>query len=320
MAFTPITGGGVFSSANIRDINSNFAAVNKPDLWVRPQYGDNGTATGTYDRPFASMAGAFGSRLLNPGMTIGLLGVTFEEATTPIVNDITIVGMGTKPRQATTSGAANGGGSTWLSPASGAANELLNIKGQGWTVQNVFFNNSTASKAAIILTVSGTGDPPADPDASHATIDSCWFTGAFCGVTSTGLPNFVTISNNVFFGFGDSGDKAIGYAVGGGVKTLYAWQIYGNEFWGNNRHIQAGFSGASIHDNHLSYVNNGVTTAIFYDATNGANNAVFNNTFDVDSGNGGIATMFVLGTNDRFSANRLSTAVTTTQFSWGDPA
>ena len=32
------------------------------------------------------------------------------------------------------------------------------------------------------------------------------------------------------------------------------------------------------------------------------------------------ATMFVLGTNDRWSANTLSTAVTTTNFSWGDPA
>jgi hypothetical protein len=42
--------------------------------------------------------------------------------------------------------------------------------------------------------------------------------------------------------------------------------------------------------------------------------------FDVDSGNGGIAAMFVPGTNDRWSANALSTAVTTTQFSWGDPA
>jgi hypothetical protein len=31
-------------------------------------------------------------------------------------------------------------------------------------------------------------------------------------------------------------------------------------------------------------------------------------------------TMFVLGTNDRLSANSLSTAVATTQFSWGDPA
>lgn len=54
--------------------------------------------------------------------------------------------------------------------------------------------------------------------------------------------------------------------------------------------------------------------------TGGANNAVHHNYFDVDSGNGGIAAMFVLGTNDRWYVNSLSTAVTTTIFSFGDPA
>lgn len=315
-----ITGGGAFTAKNINDINANFAALAQPTIWVRPQ-ATVGSQDGSYEKPFATMAAAFSSRLCVPGCIIGLDGVLKEEVSTPIINDVTIVGYrSNKPRQATTSGVANGGGATWLSPASGGAAELLNIKGQAWTIRNIFFNNSTASKAAIILTVSGTGDPPADPDASHAVIDGCIFTGAFAGVWSTGLPNFVTISNCTFFGFGDSGDTAIGYSVGGGVKTLYGWQIYGCEFWGNSRHIQAAFSGASIHHNHLSYINGGVTTAIFYDATNGLNNAVWQNAFDVNSGNAGIAAMFVLGTNDRFSANSLSTAVTTTQFSWGDPA
>jgi len=315
-----VTGGGAFTRQNINTINSNFSALSEPDVWVRPQATVSGSTAprGSYENPYGTMASL--AALIKPGLVIGLEGVLFEEYSTPNVADVTIRGMGNKPRQATTGGVANGGGATWLSPASGATTHLLTLNGQAWNVENIFFNNSTASKAAINIVVSGGGDPPVDPDGSHTTIDGCWFTGAFCGVLSTGLPNFVTVRNSVFFGFSDSGDKAIGYAVGAGAKTLYAWQIYGNEFWGNDRHIQAGFSGASIHHNHLSYINNGVTTTIFYDATNGKDNAVFDNTFDVNSGNGGIATMFVLGTNDRFAGNRLSTAVTTTQFSWGDPA
>src|SRR5262245_13328231 len=117
-SLTTITGGGAFTSQNIRDINSNFAVVSNPDLWVRPQNtASNAAANGTYDRPFASFTAAGPS--MRPGMTVGLLGVTLEEFSSPRVNDITIVGMGNLPRQATTSGVANGGGSTWLSPSGG---------------------------------------------------------------------------------------------------------------------------------------------------------------------------------------------------------
>lgn len=323
MALQTVTGGGTFSRLNVSQLNSNFSALANPDMWVRPQ-NTNPTAApdGTYEKPYASMTAV--APYLQPGMVVGVLGVLRDEFVAPLgLNDITIRGMGNKPRQATTSGVANGGGATWLSPSAGATSTttpLCNLRAQAWTLENLFMNNSATNAPAVLLTVTGGGDPPTEPDASHATIDGCWITGAKYGISSTGLPNFVTVKNNVLFGFGDSGDTAIAYAVGSGSKTLYGWQINNNEFWGNSRHIQAGFSGASIHDNHLTYINGGVTTAIFYDATGGQDNAVFDNTFDVNSGNAGIAAMFVLGTNDRFSGNRLSTAVATTQFSWGDPA
>jgi hypothetical protein len=323
MALQTISGGGVFSRLNISQINSNFNTLANPDLWVRPQNtSSNAAPDGTYERPYASVTAA--APYFQPGMVVGLLGVLRDEFTAPLgVNDITIRGMGTKPRQATTSGVANGGGATWLSPLAGATSTttpLINVRAQGWTFENLFFNNSATAAPCVMLTTSGTGDPPADPDASHASFHGCWFTGADDGISSTGLPNFVTIDGCTFFGFADATDIAISYAVGGGVKTLYGWTIKNNEFWGNARHIIAALSGASIHHNHFSYINNGVTTSIFYDATNGKDNAVFENAFDVNSGNAGIAAMFVLGTNDRFSANSLSTAVATTQFSWGDPA
>jgi hypothetical protein len=319
-----VTGGGALTRKNIDVINSNFASVGQPDFWVRPQNTKPGTADGSYDNPFATVGAALASPLLRPGMVIGLLGVTREELVGPLgVNDITIRGMATQPRQATTSGTANGGGATWLSPSAGATTTttpLCLVKGQGWRFENIYFNNSATAAACVMLTMSGTGDPPADPSPEHTSFYNCYFTGAIYGIRASGGPNFVTIDSCSFFGFGDSGDTAISLITGAGVHTNYGWVIKNCEFSGNDRHIQGALSGASIHDNHFTYINNLITTTIFYDATGGKDNAVYRNAFDVNSGNGGIATMFVLGTNDRFSANSLSTAVTTTNLSWGDPA
>jgi hypothetical protein len=316
-----ITGGGAFTAGNIRDINNNFSALSQPDLWVRPQAYVSG-ADGSFDRPFATVGAALS--VSRPGYVIGLLGVTREELVMPLgLNDVTIRGMVPTPRQATTSGVANGGGATWLSPLAGATTTttpLVTVRAQGITFENIYFNNSASAAPCVLLLMNGAGDPPIDASAEHATFYNCFFTGAFHGLRASGGPNFCVVDSCRFFGFGDSGDTAISNTVGAGVHSLYGWVIRNCEFWGNSRHIQAGLNGASIHDNHFSYINNGVTTAIFYDATGGLDNAVYRNAFDVNSGNAGIAAMFVLGTNDRFSGNSLSTAVTTTNFSWGDPA
>jgi hypothetical protein len=134
-----ITGGGAFTARNIAAINSNFAAVEAIDYWVRPQAAVP-DADGTYAKPFASLT-ALGSRVTS-GVRIGLEGVLKEEYSSPIVNDVTIIGARSNtPRQATTSGVPNGGGATWLSPTSGTGS-LLTINGQGWRVENIYFNNT----------------------------------------------------------------------------------------------------------------------------------------------------------------------------------
>lgn len=319
MALVRITGGGAFTAKNIATINANFDAVTVPDIWVRPQDGHNASADGSYDKAYATMAGAIGSPLFKPGVVIGLLGVLLEEVTAPIVNDITILGMANAPRQATTSGAPNGGGSTWLSPTSGTGS-LLTIRGQGWRVQNIYFNNSATGATTGCIKLVGGGDPPLTADAGGATIEGCTFTGEANGIYIDGGPGFLNILNNKFMFFDSSGDCAI--LAGGSGGTGYGTRLVGNRFEANLTHIKALATayGWLLTENHLSYTNGSVTTSVFIDFTGGNQNSVYNNTFDVDSGNGGIATMFVLGTNDRWAANRLSTAVTTTNFSWGDPA
>lgn len=317
MSLATLSGGGAFTARNIADINSNFSALAGVDYWVRPQAAVP-DADGTYDKAFASMT-ALGSRVVS-GVRIGFEGVLKEEYSGPIVNDVSIIGARSNaPRQATTSGVANGGGATWLSP-SGGTGSLLTVNGQSWDIANIYFNNSATGATTAGVKLVGGGDPPLTADAGGTTIRDCTFTGEANGIYIDGGPGFLRILGNTFFFFDSSGDCAI--LAGGSGGTGYGTRVIGNFFESNLTHIKALSTAYAwvVAENHMSYVSGGVTTGVFLDFTGGNQNSIYDNTFDVDSGNGGIATMFVLGTDPRASANRLSTAVNTTQFSWGDPA
>lgn len=316
-----VTPSGTFGRTQASIINSNFAAVSQPDLWVRPQYGNNQTADGTYAKPFATMTAALSSSLCVPGVVIGLLGVLFEEVSGPIINDITIRGMATQPRQATTSGAPNGGGATWLAPASGASTHLCIVKGQGWRFENLYFNCATASQACVQVLMSGSGDPPADPSAEHTSFYNCIFTGAKYGILASGGPNFCTIDTCRFFGFADSGDTAIASVTGAGVHSLYGWIIKNSQFYQNAIHIDIAAASPEICYNWFGYVNSGVTTTTQLDMTGSDNAAIHDNNFSVPFNQAGLSAMFVAGTSDRYSRNTLGTACLTpmTGQVWGKP-
>lgn len=240
----PITGGGAFTAKNIQQINANFAAVSNPDVWVRPQSGNNTTADGSYEKPFATMAGL--SRVLHAGMVVGLEGVLFEEYTAPLgVNNVTIVGACDVPRQATTSGVPNGGGATWLSPSTVTNSAaLIRVQAQGWTLRNIYFNSSATSNGCVQPYT--TGDPPLAADGAHLLIDNCILTGAAFGVYASGGTNFVTIQNSSLFGFSGSGDIAIAQTAGAGAGTLLGWKILNCRFWGNAGNITMPFNQGTI--------------------------------------------------------------------------
>ena len=94
-----ITATGSFDAAAATAINTNFQNIQGFDLWVRPQNVSGNGETGTYTQPFSSFTAAGGA--LRAGMTIGFQGVTKENWTAPVVNDIRIVGVANQPRQAT---------------------------------------------------------------------------------------------------------------------------------------------------------------------------------------------------------------------------
>jgi hypothetical protein len=313
-----ITGGGSFTRTNIDQINANFQEVSSASggstsatglsVWVRPSYGNNNNL-GTYDRPFATISGA--ARAMEPGLTIFAQGVIREEYTGPIVNDISIVGAANQPRQATTSGVANGGGATWLSP-SGGTGTLLKITGQAWKIQNIFFNNTATGATTSCVHLDCIGDPPLEADASHAQILGCVMQGANFGVYAPLGPNYVTIAGCTFSNFADTGDTAIKAAQS--IRTLLGWKVIGNTFYNNVNHMVAALSRGTVTENNFIVVGNSLTTTIACSLTGGAANAVYGNAFNRPTATSPNATLYVGGTGDVWGAN-----VGTDNFFWDVP-
>ncbi len=272
MSLQTIVGGGALTRKNIDTLNSNFAALQTVDYWVRPQNYVSG-ADGTYAKPYASMAAV--TPKLKPGIVVGLDGVLWENYTAPLgVNDVTIVGMGNQPRQATTGGVAVGGGATWLSP-SGGTTALIIVQAQGWTIRNIYFNNSATAAAAIELNT--VGDPPLEADAAHFQLIDCILTGTDDGLAAPDGTNFVRLINCTFFGFSGASDIAISAA--GSIGTLLDWRILGCKFFNNTSNIIAALSHGTI----SGCVFEAGTTSTLNLTSGVAPNFVVGNYFDINA-------------------------------------
>lgn len=318
-----ITGGGAFTRQNIADINQNFQQI-QAEYYIDGQYGydgNPGTSPGLAFRTPQPLDLALPNwrRLNNTQQTIrvAIAGVLNYEWSTPKVNNVTLIGAGGLPRQATTSGVPNGGGATWLSPTSGTG-ALLQPNGQGWTIYNIFFNNSATSAGCIKLV--NAGDPPTANCSEKTSIIGCILTGSDDGVAALDLPNNILIEDTTFFGFGGAGDLAISSATGAGTGTLSNWVIRNCTFNGNTGHITAPFASSEITGCKFSYIYGATTSTTQVVLTSGANNSVHHNYFDLPYSTNGITAMFALGTNDRWYWNYFSTAVTTTIASFGAPS
>ncbi len=304
-----ITGTGAFDAQAASAINRNFQNVpNGFDLWVRPQNVSGNGQTGTYTQPFQSFAAAGGA--LRAGMTIGFQGVTKENWSAPVVNDINIVGVAQQPRQATDDGVANGGGATWLNPAT-VASPLVDLAGntsnaptQAWRFQNIFFNNAGAA-ACVRLQRLITGS-----DSSHASFYGCWFTGADSGIQTGEIIN-LTVDGCLFFDFTGAGDCGIEASIAGGIANppYLQWVISNNRFVNNVDHIIGALRNATIFNNNFVIVGRTITTTIALSLDGGAGNSVYNNMFNRPTATSPNATLYVGGTGDIWSNNYGSDAI-----------
>ena len=302
----PRYGAQTFYFGDIKTTHSAPLARNpKPGIhwFVDPQNGSDtaGANTGrSWAAAKATMDAVFDEATFGDGDTIYLTGVLREHASTPThytsttryVHDVSIVGVGNRPRQALTGSTHNGAGATWMSPATPTnTSPLLIVNGQGWHFENIYFNNAATSAACINLLRT---DDTVEEDASHARFVNCIFTGETAGIDAEGGPNFVEIDNCEFFNFSDSGDAAIKYTVGEGVGSHLMWKIVNNVFVNNDRHIVVPLGHSFIKGNRFGYVGADVTTTIQISVDGGSNrNVIMDNYFEVAHDQSGTATMFL---------------------------
>lgn len=226
----------------------------------------------------ATIAYAF-TKLRNYDILV-LDGVFREQCVAPQdVFDVTIIGAGNRPRQATDSGVATGGGASWLAPSSPTASTpLLKLREQAWTLIN-FQMAPVASSACVRIARSETA---VEADGSHATFLGMYMVGGGSGgsgIEDYGGGSHVLVDHCEFQLLTGS---AIGYAVNsGGIATPYGWVIRNNKFMQNTNDIKMSHSYAVIRENQFMTAGSGSTNKVISTnaATGGGNNQVLLNQF-----------------------------------------
>lgn len=200
---------------NRRALLSGFGSINNVH-YVYPD-GDGPSGANT---SMTSLLGRIKSRDL-----IYIGGVLREQFVAPLdVFDVTVVGTANRTRQATDGGVATGGGATWLAPASPvAATPLVELREQGWTFENIFFNGPT-DDACVKLHCEETATYP---DASHAAFINCRFGGGFIGIEDYGGHSNILVDGCSFEDLTGAGGGAI-VVTNQSIRIPSRWTIQNN--------------------------------------------------------------------------------------------
>lgn len=269
-------------------------------VWfVDAQNGANGNTGRAWNKAFATVAKAFS--MIDSYDTVVLMGVIREQGVNaPLgVHDVTLLGAGNKPRQATSNGVPTGGGATWLPLASPTATTpLLRLREQAWTLRNIFMAAHT--DASCVET--RRAEDATYPDASHATFENMVFGGGLYGIQDIGGSGFLTIRDCEFRDFTGSSAYAI-RNTSTAIAVPLRWRVLGNLFRNNKNHILSPMSSASIGHNDFGIVGNTITTVIACSLTGGSNNSVFLNILNRPQNSSPNATLYVGGSNDLWTHN-----------------
>jgi hypothetical protein len=198
--------------------------------WHVDALGGSDSATGKgWATAFLTMSKAF--TLLSSGDRILFVGKIREQLTTPVqVFDVSVVGMGNRPRHADAAPAPVGGasGATWTTPASGATTAPL-VK--------VLFAGPTDHACVQLYRDAGADD--AERDASHAEFHGCRFASGKDGISDTGGCYGVGVYGNRFGAL--TGHCILGVGNIGQGQT--EWVIEDNHFQGFTNGVKiAGFA------------------------------------------------------------------------------
>lgn len=150
--------------------------------FVNTNTGEDGNDGKSMEQALLTMDRAF--ELIESGDTIYFAGNITEHIVSPTgAADVTIIGVGNRPRHADTH-PLNGelAAATWKS--AGTNSPLLTIRNPGWRIENILFA-AHASNYAIKLDRTGDEDAT-EQDASHLTVVGCRFASGGGGISDAG--------------------------------------------------------------------------------------------------------------------------------------
>jgi hypothetical protein len=233
--------------------------------------GNNGKSGG---RAYATMAKAM--TVVASGDTIYLRGNVTENITAPAgIFDVSIIGVGNRPRHADAHTGNNGySGATWK--ASVTSDPLCIVRQQGWRFENILFACPTTDAALDFIRDAASGD--SERDSSHAIVRNCRFAGGQDGIRISGTENvFNVLVEGCMF------HDQTGTSIVSSGSYAYRWTIRNNVFVANGIHIDVGFTQSAIYDNTF-----GKFTTTSIDLTGGTDTMVSGNrlfgTFSISGG------------------------------------
>lgn len=239
--------------------------------------------------------------------TILFKGDVREELTgSPLKFDITIVGMGNRPRHANS---GYDGASVWRPPASPtAATPLLKVRAQGWRFINILFDCPVDAAGVFLERNAIDGVANGEYDASHAEFIGCRFESGLIGIQNVGGCGYVNVEDCRFYRLSGSGAAGIKCTSTAAAVPLN-WQIRNNSFIHNASHILSSMSYSEIVGNVFGRFT--ATLAIDLDDQPSANQGEYNViTGNYLSGTYGAAA-YPAGSNNEWAGNYNVAAQTT---------
>lgn len=266
-------------------------------LYVDTVNGSDSNSGASWSAAKVTMAAALA--LATSGGYIYFRGRVKEQCTTPVnVMDVTIVGVGTRPRHADTAPAGGNLSPQWQVPASPTATTpLLSVIQQGWRFVNILFDAPADDACVELLRNAGAGD--LERDASHASFYGCRFVGGQEGILDSGGNGHILVEDSEFHDLTTAIKSVTGAGVG---QALLRSTIRGCRFRNNTNDIISASQELTIADCIMS-----IAPTKSIDLHGGVGkNVVTRNTLPGTYGD----TLYTEGTSDCWNGNAASTGFT----------
>jgi hypothetical protein len=257
----------------------------------------------SFDRPLRTMAEAF-AKVATYDKIYVKNGV-YENLQTPYgVNDVSIIGVGNKPRHDNLTNPTKKGAAAWRTASGVTASPLLEVRTQGWRVVNMLFAPPSGAPG-IKLSRAASGGGVDETDSSHFSMIGCRVAAGQNAIENAGGAAFVLLKDNRF----EAQTASSVVCTSTSIAVPLQWDVIDNYFgFLSASHILSSASSWRIKGNVFGPV---ASTAKYIDLTHnsgqGLNNMVVENTL------AGVYELsdYVGGTGDKWLGNWVTAEGTT---------